>query len=384
MLLSQGKTCFYGKTSEVATFFQSVGHTCPPGDNVADFLLDVTTVDLRNEASRVSTEATVNVLQAAYAVSGYAKAAASNSKVYMDLFQSSGADKDANLESKWNLSWIGEFSTLLSRAFLSVTREPRTTKVAVMQAVVMGVVCGSVFFGIDHTQQGIRDMQGVLFFCTLNNAFMALSAVVILFHEDKQVFNRERSAGAYRVSSYFMAKTSAELPLTLIPICIYTLICYWMIGLKNDADAFFKTLAVLALLVLTAQSFGMFISASAPSLKAAQIMAPISTVILMLFGGFYVGVDSLWDGWIWLEAISFMQYCYVALVQVQFRDTTWECDSKSYCLETGDQVIEELGFDGEERTYWAEMGKLFALLVLFRFLAYLSLRFCYRQKLYLD
>ena len=81
-------------------------------------------------------------------------------------------------------------------------------------------------------------------------------------------------------------------------------------------QAFFKTLAALALLVLTAQSFGMAISASAPSLKAAQIMAPISTVILMLFGGFYVGVDSLWDGWVFLEAISFMQYCYVQLFDI--------------------------------------------------------------------
>ena len=53
-------------------------------------------------------------------------------------------------------------------------------------------------------------------------------------------------------------------------------------------------------------------------------------------------------------------------------------------LGTGDQVIEQLGFEGEERTFWAEMGKLLALLVMFRFLAYLSLRFCYRQKLHLD
>lgn len=170
-------------------------------------------------------------------MSEYAETAASESKSHMALFQSGGTGgKDADFESKWNLSWISEFTTLLSRAFLSVTREPRTTKVAIMQAVIMGVVCGSVFYGIENTQQGIRDLQGVLFFCTLNNAFMALSAVVILFHEDKQVFNRERNAGAYRVSSYFMAKTSAELPLTLIPICIYTLICYWMIGLKNDAE----------------------------------------------------------------------------------------------------------------------------------------------------
>ena len=96
-------------------------------------------------------------------------------------------------------------------------------------------------------------------------------------------------------------------PLLIACFLVLAICCCPGLGLQ----AFFKTLAVLALLVLTAQSFGMAISASAPSLKAAQIMAPISTVILMLFGGFYVGVDSLWDGWVVLEAISFMQYCYV-------------------------------------------------------------------------
>lgn len=45
MLLSLGRTIFYGSTREITDHFNSQGYFCPPQENPADWILDVITVD---------------------------------------------------------------------------------------------------------------------------------------------------------------------------------------------------------------------------------------------------------------------------------------------------------------------------------------------------
>lgn len=82
----------------------------------------------------------------------------------------------------------------------------------------MAVLVGIVFFQLGRDQTGVRDRQGVLFFMILGNAFPALQATLLLFHAEKRVFNRERMGGAYRVSTYFLSKSTTDLPITVAPL----------------------------------------------------------------------------------------------------------------------------------------------------------------------
>ena len=91
---------------------------------------------------------------------------------------------------------------------------------------------------LGSVQDGVRDRYSVLFFITLNQAFTVVSAGAALFHQEKVflmlekmsltrqgVVSRERSAGAYRVSSYFLGKTIAETPIILLFPTIHGAIC---------------------------------------------------------------------------------------------------------------------------------------------------------------
>eukprot|EP00040_Diaphanoeca_grandis_P017084 m.88643 g.88643 ORF g.88643 m.88643 type:complete len:679 (-) comp26219_c3_seq1:113-2149(-) len=384
LLLSQGQTCFYGPRNEITTFFSGLGHIKPETENVADFLLDTTTVDLRTSTLLKASSGVVANIQAGFKTSQYNQNAEDFSKRLLSRAvdaRSSTISINGGFDTRWNLNWFMEFAVLFSRAWTNVRREPRTSRVAFIQAAVMGLVTGIVFYDIQHDQAGIRTTAGLLFFVTLNNAFMALQAIVMLFHFEKPVFNRERNAGCYRVSSYYMAKSMSEIPLAVLPILLYTVIFYWMCSMQNNAEAFFKTVFALVMAVITAQSFGLAISTAAPNLRVAQILAPMCTIILMLFGGFYVGVDQIPVWLSWLEAFSFMQYIYSALIHVQLEGATFTCDKETFCLSNGTAVLAEYGLDGDERGFWYEMGKCFALTVLFRFLSYIFLRFMHRVKL---
>jgi ATP-binding cassette, subfamily G (WHITE), eye pigment precursor transporter len=92
----------------------------------------------------------------------------------------------------------------------------------------------------------------------------------------------------YRVSSYYLGKTIAEIPLTIVFPIIFGTICYWMIGLNSDLTCFFVFLLILVLLSLVSQSFGIVISAVSPSHDIAFAIAPIIITLLTLFSGFFI------------------------------------------------------------------------------------------------
>eukprot|EP00041_Stephanoeca_diplocostata_P018664 m.392675 g.392675 ORF g.392675 m.392675 type:complete len:672 (+) comp21081_c0_seq1:174-2189(+) len=384
MLLSKGTTCYYGPQTGVRDFFTAAGHPCPPQENLADFLLDTCTIDVRNKEIMQSSVARVEALQHYYTQTTYAADTDRESKQFLACAEDVASHDQPVDHDSWNLTWAGEFSILISRAWKNVTREPRTTIIAFMQSFIMALVVGLIFWDIQDDQAGISNLKGLMFFIVLNNSFMALTGCIHLFHMEKQVFNRERNSGTYRVSAYFMAKTLSDLPTTMAPVVFHITILYFMVGMTDTAEAFFKTILIMLSTVICAQSFGLLISASTPTLQAAQILAPTVTIILMLFGGFYVQVDSLPDWLKWVEIFSFMQYSYGALFITQFEDRTFSCSKDTFCLATGAEVIEANGFDSADKGYWKDLGKVLALAVGFRILAYVSLRFAYRQRLKLD
>lgn len=63
---------------------------------------------------------------------------------------------------------------------------------------------------------------------------------------------KERAAGYYRLSAYYLAKSLSELPLILCYPTLFMIIVYWMAGL-NRSEAFLGTLSVVLLTAITGQ-----------------------------------------------------------------------------------------------------------------------------------
>eukprot|EP00050_Salpingoeca_kvevrii_P011111 m.12819 g.12819 ORF g.12819 m.12819 type:complete len:185 (+) comp3261_c0_seq2:1468-2022(+) len=157
------------------------------------------------------------------------------------------------------------------------------------------------------------------------------------------------------------------------------LIVYWLVDLNSDFGRFLRFTLALIGVNLTATSFGMCISAMTPNIEVAGLIAPITLILMMLFGGFYINVESIPDWLIWLESISFIKYAYQALLVNEFDGGTYSCEEAFNCLDTGDKVLDSLSMDDVH--YWEEFGKLMALAVGFRIIGYFALRYFSRPKI---
>ena len=83
---------------------------------------------------------------------------------------------------------------------------------------------------------------------------LVTDALTLLFSVpgERGVISKERAAGAYRLSAYYLAKSASELPLHILaPTLFYTFI-FWMAGLGGVPE-FFATLPLLLLATITAQ-----------------------------------------------------------------------------------------------------------------------------------
>jgi ATP-binding cassette, subfamily G (WHITE), eye pigment precursor transporter len=112
-----------------------------------------------------------------------------------------------------------------------------------------------------------------------------LFAVLSVFHKEKRIVDRERRSKMYRISSYYIGKSLAEIPLAVIFPVIFGTVCYWLIGLNPDPARFFTFLLILILLSLVSQSFGIAISAACPSYDIAFAISPMVITLFTLFSG---------------------------------------------------------------------------------------------------
>lgn len=112
------------------------------------------------------------------------------------------------------------------------------------------------------TQQAVQNIQGALFFMTMNVSFNAIQNVILIFPDERPVFLREVNNNMYKVGPYFWAKVISEMPFSIITPSIFGCIVYFSVGLNNNAGNFFLFLLSLILIYNASSGYSLIISSS--------------------------------------------------------------------------------------------------------------------------
>lgn len=197
------------------------------------------------------------------------------------------------------------------------------------------------------------------------------------------MIQKERKSGAYRFSSYFIAKF-VEAPLEVILPCLYLIICYPFIGGRRFT-AFVGILLNQILSSLAAQSIGIFLG-SALEPNTATTTAAIFTVAAQLLGGYltnniptYLKVSSLvYNGLRNMQIIEFHFGVPItcgshSLFPSCFGNVTSAVVSKGIFIDPQD-ILERNNLSGFVFPYWSHSAVLFAFILVFKVLTFFVLR----------
>nr|XP_018668221.1 ABC transporter G family member 14-like isoform X2 [Ciona intestinalis] len=427
LLLSGGKVAYYGAPNDVLKDFSDMGYACDTTHyNPADFILDV--VKSGNESAdrlisasnrrRLNTpdcpilKSTVSAHELHHESEGdnftnfnnetaveisngklhepeltgrYKSKDIENSDSSIDRF----SDED-DTDSRWNTSFFTQFKVLTQRSFIQGKYRFLST-LKFVKTIGVALICGLLWFEIGRgrvREVEVQDITACLFFVTLFNSFNSLFDILMVFPSEREVINKERMSGSYRLSAYYLAKSVSELPLGIILPSISTFIIYWMAGLNGfqEAWAFFGTWFVMILMTVGMQSLGMFIGTATMDFDHALVLAIFIMITFMLLGGFYIKNIPTWLHW--LRYVSPFQYSWSLMLYMEFDSNervlcSPENSMFPSCVVNGTMPGNETRFvefkdilnaNGADVPAWACVLSLIGTLVVFRVIGYILLR----------
>jgi len=280
---------------------------------------------------------------------------------------------------KWPIGFLPQMLILYSRSFIAARRS--FTFLNFTQALSLAVVSGLCWLRMAFSEDRIPDRGSFMFFLMTFWPLQTMMTGILSFPIERAVIEKERASGSYRLSGYFIAKSLAEVPITIILPTLFLIVSYWMANINNNFGIFLGILAFQLMTILVAESLGLMLGAIFRDLRHAMTAATVLLLSLMLVGGFFVRALPHWLG-VWSPWLSFFKYGYNACLELQFKGgQIYKCVDGSYvesCKNNKNGT-----FISNEALQYFDIGiaiqwnflVLFGMFLAFRLCAYLALRF---------
>jgi ATP-binding cassette subfamily G (WHITE) protein 2 len=378
IILNKGHVLYQGPRDEILPFYEEAGLPCPAFTNPADHILDVVTyVSGCDEKQLINNQRALEKLNR----KKHSEKNGNNSHKSKTI----DSDEVEKAMKEWKpprinrTPWTKQFVILCRRSIKETIRNRTVMLAQVLQNVIMAVLLGTVFLQIGNGQSSATRRQPVLFFCVVNQGMFGAITIINSFPSERKIVLRERAAGSYYASAYFMAKIVSETLVQLTSPIVFSIIVYPLVGLQHGAGRFFIFMAFMVLCCLAATSIALFISAVCRTTTLAVSILPAALEVARLYGGFLLSPANLPKYFAWLDALSYCKYAYVGIALNELTGLVLTCkdserNAAGNCpIQNGEQTIRTLGLD--VLTIEACAGVLIAMIVFFRVGAYLAIRY---------
>ncbi|EHA8591036.1 ABC transporter G family member 8-like [Cocos nucifera] len=349
LLLSKGSVLHHGTLSSLDSFLLDSHFSVPPPLNPLEYALEVlhqlphptTTAPLSNSKSDQK------------------KAAAAATKIE---------------EIPYTSSRTREILALYSRCLKIIYRTKQLLLTNTLEALGVGLLLGSIYIHVGHDEEGIHKRLGFFAF-TLTFLLSSTTETLPIFVVERPILLRETSSGLYRLSSNLAANTLVFLPYLLAIALLYCIAVYFLVGLCASWTAFACFVLIVWAVVLTANSFVLFMSSLAPNYIAGTSLVTISLAGFFLFSGYFIAKESMPEYWLFVHYLSPYKYALDALLANEFgcaeggRCFGW--GEGGECAVTGRDVLERRGLREGQR--WANLQVLFGFFVFYRSLYWIVL-----------
>ncbi|CAG8666069.1 1791_t:CDS:2, partial [Paraglomus brasilianum] len=254
--------------------------------------------------------------------------------------------KPIKVEHRWEATFRQQVSILTQRAFKQ-RRPVMLSRLHATETIILTTISCLIWFRLSMDETSINDRRGLVFFSCIFWSFTPLITAVTSFPLDRSLLNKERQSRSYRLSSYFIAKQLAELPLVLLAPTFFTVLVYWIGNLVDDFGRFAAHMVITMTTVLTAQGFGYFFGATLMDVQKSMTASTVFMLSTMLLAGFYATNIPSWIGW--TSYVSFSRYSFHLLMQNQLLAGSFQLECVSGIRSELAQCASGAGFvSGEE------------------------------------
>lgn len=390
VLLSSGSAVYCGQAKDMVSYFTTLGYPCPRYCNPSDYYVDLISIDRRTPEKEAQCLEKASMLAAQFLEK------VKNNEDFMWKSEDCGPPAlEAPQSSVPSVSMkesvitvskqkdqlpgkVHQFTTLIRRQVFNDYRDLVTLVVHGLEALLMSLLIGFLYFGCTEEGLSIQDTVALLYMIGALTPFAVVLDVIAKCHSERAMLYHELEDGMYSVTPYFFAKVLGELPEHCAFTLVYGVPIYWLAGLNVAPDRFLLNFLLVWLTVYCSRSMALFVAAALPTLQTSSFMGNALFTVFYLTAGFVISLENMWMVASWFSYISFMRWGFEGMLQVQFRGTRIP-------ITIGNLTVE---FDGIKVVEMMKMNQyplfscylvLIAVSLVFILLYYLSLKFI-KQK----
>ncbi|CBN79954.1 pleiotropic drug resistance transporter [Ectocarpus siliculosus] len=370
ILMSEGKIIFHGAREDVVPYFNSLGMTCPPRKDEADWLVELTgeagneyRTDIETAGGLARAPVTSAEFHARWRESEGGKAIDQELRTAGSLDE---APWPALYQRRYPKSWWYHQKLCFEKKSMLMLRDKPYMKSQIMSALVMGLIVGSIFYDL-----GLSDANakfGLIFFSLL---FLSMSGMAQIpgAIERRGVFYKQSQAGFYPTSCEVVADTLVNTILTVVASIIFAPVVYFLVGFStSDNGARFFTFMVIVIVTnVNVTQYFRFLAAFMPNFTLAQGFAGLSVLVCVLFCGYLIPGADVPAWWIWAFHVNPLTWAFRAAVLNEFQSPEYEdtcgapdlAEGAACPVSLGQVYIDAYGFEDDKVYIWGGIAFIF-------------------------
>ncbi|KAJ5720727.1 uncharacterized protein N7483_008661 [Penicillium malachiteum] len=376
LLLSAGRTCYFGPVSNVDGHFGDIGHPIPTNTNPAEYLLDIVSSDF--STSKVDAEDRVEKIQNSWNESAEA------GNLGRELSERLHAESQVEQVAADDLARPGSanvITALLHRSWIKSYRDVVAYGIRIVMYMGLSIMMGTVWLRLHPSQEYIQPFINAIFFGSAFMSFMAV-AYVPAFLEDRATFAKERANGLYGATPFIIANFLIGLPFLFLISILFSIVSYWLSNFQPTAEAFFTWVMWIFLDLVAAESLVVLVTSIFPNFVIALALVAFANGLWMSVGGFLVTPTILNPFWKYVfHYIDYQAYVFQGMMVNEFSHRTYSCgdgcqcmyntDLASQCQIRGTGVLESYGYATGRTGKW--VGILIGIIAAYRLFGWIAL-----------
>jgi ATP-binding cassette subfamily G (WHITE) protein 2 (SNQ2) len=339
-VLYNGRQVYFGLAEDAKAYFVNMGWYCPARQTTPEFLTSVT--DPNGRTAREGYEdlvpRTADEFEQYWKLSPEHAKLTANIEEYNSLTDSSGTlvrvkgvleaewkQKRQPKKSKYMLRYGSQLKLTVKRGVQRVKGDKAYTITQVVASIIQSLIIGSLFYNITKSTSGAFSRGGALFFSLFYNSLSSLSEISHAF-DNRPILLKQKGYSFYHPSAEALQAVLSDLPVKLATLVCFSIILYFLAGLRVEAGQFFFFLLTLILTTVAISSLFLMIAALTKSAAVANAIAGVGILLLAVYTGYMVPTPSMHPWFRWINWLNPLAYGFESLMASEFHGSEMPCN----------------------------------------------------------
>ncbi|GAV52241.1 hypothetical protein ZYGR_0AG02320 [Zygosaccharomyces rouxii] len=373
LLARPGRAVFNGSPQEMIDYFCSIGFVCPQYTNVADYFLDLISVNTQNEQNETVSRQRVESLLANWKLKG--NGVTEDLALNLDKMSKREFFAEYGIFIKKPCNALLAYSVNLRRQYITTRRNIDSLMARVAQVPGSGIIFALYWAPIKHNFKSVGNRLGLAQQSTALY-FIGMLANLSCYPPERDYFYEEYNDNVHGIAPFFLAYMTLELPLTAFSSSMYAVFTVLVCGLPRTASNFFATMYCAFVIITCGEALGImtntFFHRPGFVVNCISLILSIGT---QLSGLMSLHMSRVLKGINYLNPLNYtsmilINYSFPSDMQLTCQDGGRKPDG-SCQFSNGHDVLQEYGLVKNTQKY---LGIIICVMIIYRILSYWILK----------